>query len=120
MSDDDVQSVRQEMSPGQAWVNATDLTAEQYRELWGLISFQQQAALGRELREGGRPPGSLGERRAEVIEAMRQHPDWSDVEIFNVGRDAGLWLDDGHYYQNEPRNRKRVQTLRRRAGIRKS
>ena len=119
LSDDDVQSVRQGMNLGQVWVNATDLTADQYRELWGLISFQQQEALGRELNEGGRPPGSLEEKRARVIEAMRQHPDWSDVEIFNAGRQAGLWPDDGHYYQNGPSNRKRVQTLRRRAGIRK-
>ena len=51
---------------------------------------------------------------------MRQHPDWSDKKIFDAGLLVALWLDDGNYYQNVPRNRKRCTRFRQTAGVNKS
>ena len=54
----DVAALRRLLQPGQIWVDATSLTMEEYRELWGLVTFNQQAGLGRQPKPGGRPRGS--------------------------------------------------------------
>ena len=62
----DLAAMRAELRPGQVWVNATDLSDEQYRRLWAAISYQRQS-LGKPLGEPGRP----GLTADQCIEAAR-------------------------------------------------
>lgn len=119
LAESDVESLRAKLSTGQLWLNVTDLTIEQHRELWGLISYQQQLVLGKQPDRGGRPTGSKSAARARVIEQMRQAPSLPDVEIYQLGLRAGLWKDDGSYYDHPERNKSRVIRLRQAADVRK-
>ena len=112
-----VEAMKQELAPGQIWVDATALTVTQYRELWGAVSYNQIAGLDRELGTPGRPRGSLTSVRAELISQLRSNGQWSDQAIYAQGLQLGLWTDEGPYAANPDRNRKRVQRIRKAAGV---
>ena len=118
LHDADVQEMAGQLAVGQVWVNATELDETQYRELWSAISFQRHAALGVQDKPRGRHRGFVTEQRAAVVADIQAHPTWTDVEVYDCGRDAGLW--DGYYYDAPEQNRKRVQRLRRTAGVRRA
>lgn len=87
----DVEAMRAETQPGQVWVNVTDLDLDQDRELWGVISYQQQR-LGKPLGKPGRP----GLTNEECIEAARLKDDegWTHTEIgkrFGWPLQANVW-----------------------------
>ena len=118
-SEGDAAAMRDAVQPGQVWVNATDLSDTQYRDLWGVVSYNRQAGLGREVPRGGRPPGSVDDARAAVIALLRENREWSNREIYDAGLRAGLWADSEPYDPDVSRLKKRVRQLRKQAGVHK-
>lgn len=86
------------LAPGQIWVEATQLTRDQYEQLWGLVRYQQEAGLGRSPDVGGRPRGTRSAARQELIDVVHRHPDWTDRKIFSAGlthgQRSGSWTDN--------------------------
>ena len=97
----DATQLRERIAPGQIWVDATCLSGTEYGDLWGAVSYQQQALTGRGKDWGGRPAGQVDEARAPLIAWIRKHPAWltgpvtaADREtIHDTGVAAGYWPD---------------------------
>ena len=93
-------------------MNATELAAKSYRELWGAVSFQIQAGAQRPHKAAGRPVGSPSKARAALKDEMRRNPQWNDKEIYEVAVKRGIWPDDGKYADEPERNKARVRRLK--------
>lgn len=101
----------QSVTAGQIWVNATQLTEELYRELWALISYQQQAEGLRTPGPIGRPAGSRSRPRQTLVELVRHHPEWDKATIYQEGLSLGAWDDDGPYAVDSKRNWARANRI---------
>ena len=111
----DVEAFKRYVAPGQVWVDVSELTGEQFRNLWGLVSAQQQMGLGRRRKRAGRAKGSPSGPRQEFVEVVRQHPDWTAPQIYEAAVARGL--RDDAYNENPETNRQWVRRLRRDAGV---
>ena len=114
VNDDDSDELKRVLDRGQVWLNVTDLNEQQYRELWGAISYQQQR-LGKKPGSRGRRAGSRTPAREALVRAARRHPEWTRGQIYAEGLKRGVWRDDGPYASHPERNRGRVRRIKDRA-----
>ncbi len=105
----DVDAIRDYIEPGQVWVRADLVKADQ----WPLVRAQAMDAKERTIGvppPSGRKPGALNRARQDVVDAVRTDPMMTDDAIDKLGRKAIGWIDARGDYDLR---RKRIAAIRR-------
>jgi hypothetical protein len=58
---------------------------------------------------------SRRDRRSFLIDELKQHPEWTDEDIYEIGLVLAIWNDSNAFSANRSRNRQRVRRLRQAA-----
>lgn len=105
----DVDAIRDYIEPGQVWIRADLVTADQ----WPLVRAQAMDAKERTIGippPAGRKPGARNRARQDVVDAVRADPMMTDDAIDKLGRKAVGWIDARGDYDLR---RKRIAAIRR-------
>jgi hypothetical protein len=120
VTDADVDAMRDLLEPGQVWMRVDQL--DNIRRQWPMLDSAaraQRREIGLPSEKGGRPVGRLGMPSPEEQAFFASlTPDMRPSEIYRRGVAAGVWVDDGRSAYDR-RNRARVRSLLRRAGVEK-
>jgi hypothetical protein len=93
----DIEAMRGELAPGQVWIRADLVKADDCQKVISLASDQVRRVLG-QVRRAGRPKGWRSAARSELIGRVREDPEISDAEIDRLGVYAGLWENSSRDY----------------------
>lgn len=78
------------VEPGQVWIRADLVNAEQWPKIRAIAAQAVENQLGK-VRRSGRRSGSRNVARGELIEQIGMHPDWTDEQIENYAVDHDVW-----------------------------
>jgi hypothetical protein len=87
LTDADADVVRNNIGPGQIWVNATDLDHEAWRVVGSIVPSQRRR-LGKSFGHPGRPKGSMDPIRDKVARQVAKEP--NDIDAWVIVLASGL------------------------------
>jgi hypothetical protein len=108
-----VDAMRAVLEPGQVWIRADLVKADDWTKVGALASDQVRRVLG-QVRRAGRPKGWRSAARSKLVERVREDPEISDDEINKLGEETLGWdPSSGDYVLVADRARR----IRRSAGF---
>jgi hypothetical protein len=109
----DIAAMRRQLAPGQVWIRADLIKADDWPRMTALASDQVRRVLGK-VRRPGPAEGRRNEARKQLVERVRKNPRISDDEINRLGVEADLWQGESRDYVLV---RDRARRIRKSAGF---